>query len=59
MIINLIENTTTKKGFKISEKIDTAIYKTKEKITKEEYEQLNLQRHETNPQWKYTISKIR
>lgn len=58
MIINLIENTTTKKGLKISAKIDTAIYKTKEKISTEQYEQVNLHRHKTNPQWNYTISKI-
>ena len=58
MIINLIENTTTKKGLKIAAKIDTTIYKTKEKITKEEYEQVNLRRHKINPQWNYTISKV-
>ena len=58
IIINLIKNTTTKKGLKISAKIDTAIYKTKEKISKEEYEQVNLHRHKINPQWNYTLSKI-
>lgn len=58
MIINLIKSTTTKKGLKISAKIDTTFYKTKEKISKEEYERLNLHRHKTNPQWNYTISRI-
>jgi len=56
MIISLIRNTTTKTGLSISAKIDRKIYKLKEKLSKNEFEKINLQRHEINPQWNYTIS---
>lgn len=58
LIINLIKNTTTKKGLKISARIDRKIYKKGTKISEEEFEKVNLQRHKINPQWNYTISKI-
>jgi len=56
LIISLIRNTTTKTGLSISAKIDRRIYKLKEKITDNEFESINLQKHEINPQWNYTIS---
>ena len=56
LIVNLIRNTTTKRGLSISAKIDRKIYKTGEKISKQDFEKINLQRHEINPQWNYTIS---
>lgn len=58
LIINLIKNTTTKKGLKISARIDRKIYKNGTKISEEEFEKVNFQRHKINPQWNYTISKI-
>jgi len=57
-IINLIRNTTTKKGLKISAKIDRKTYKKGQKISEEEFQKINLKPHKINPQWNYTISKI-
>jgi len=56
LIINLIEGTTTKKGLKIKAKIDRNIYKIGEKISEEEFENINIDAHETNSKWNYTIA---
>ena len=58
IIINLIEGTTTKKGLKIKAKIDKKIYELKQKVSDKEFENVNFLRHEINPQWNYTLSKI-
>jgi len=58
LIINLIRNTTTKNGLKISAKIDTKIYKKGQKISEEDFQNIHLKSHKVNPQWNYTISEI-
>src|SRR3989344_2043756 len=58
IIINLIEGTQTKNGLKIKAKIDKKIYELKQKVSNEEFEKINFLRHEINPQWNYTLSKI-
>lgn len=58
MVINLIKGTTTKKGLKISAKIDRKIYKIGKRVSKEEFKKINVQEHEINPRWNYTLSKI-
>ncbi|MDI6738557.1 MAG: ISAzo13 family transposase, partial [Nanoarchaeota archaeon] len=58
IIINLIKGTTTKKGLKILAKIDRKIYKKGKKVSKEEFEKINIEYHKINPKWNYTISKI-
>jgi len=58
MIINLIEGTKTKKGLKIKAKIDKKIYELGKKILKEEFSKVNIEEHQINPKWNYTLSKI-
>ena len=58
VIINLIEGTKTKNGLKIKAKIDKKIYELKQKVSDKEFENVNFLRHEINPQWNYTLSKI-
>lgn len=58
MIINLIEGTTTKKGLKITAKIDKRIYQLGKKILDKEIKRINIKEHKTNPGWNYTLSKI-
>lgn len=58
LIINLIEGTSTRKGLKITAKIDRKIYKRGKKISDKEFEKINLKRHKINPNWNYTIRKI-
>ena len=58
MIINLIEGTKTKKGLKIKAKIDKKIYELGKKILKEEFNKVNIEEHQINPKWNYTLSKI-
>ena len=58
VIINLIEGTKNKKGLKIKAKIDKKIYELKQKVSDKEFEKVNFLRHEINPQWNYTLSKI-
>ena len=55
MIINLIEGTKTRKGLKIKAKIDKGIYELGKKILEEDFKKINLQEHEINSKWNYTI----
>lgn len=56
IILNLIQNTTTKTGLKIDAKIDKRTYETGKKITKEEFGKIVMTRHQTNPNWNYTLN---
>ena len=58
VIINLIEGTKTKKGLKIKAKLDKNIYELKKKVSDEDYEKISFVRHEINPNWNYSLSKI-
>ncbi len=58
MIVNLIKGTTTKKGLKISAKIDKKIYKIGKRVSEKEFKKINVQEHKINPKWNYTLSKI-
>jgi Rhodopirellula transposase DDE domain len=55
VIINLIANTTTKKGLKIQAELDTGTYPTGLKTTKKQLAQVNLKRHEFHGEWNYEI----
>jgi hypothetical protein len=57
MIINLIGNTTTKKGLKIEAKLDSNKYEKGIKVSDKELEEINLKFHEKNPKWNYTINQ--
>ena len=45
-IVNLIGSTRTRKGLVVQSVLDTNIYEKGIKISKEEFEKLNLMRHE-------------
>ena len=55
-IINLIANTTTKKGLKIKAEIDENKYETGIKISDEELAQVNLYQYKFHGEWNYKIS---
>ncbi|HJO56412.1 MAG TPA: ISAzo13 family transposase [Candidatus Scalindua sp.] len=54
-VVQLIGNTTTKKGLKIKAKLDKRMYKKGKKITDEELGAVNFKISKTLPQWNYTI----
>jgi hypothetical protein len=55
IIVNLISNTTTKKGLKVHSAIDTKLYGKGRQVSKIEMEELNIKFHENNKQLNYTI----
>lgn len=55
VILELIRNTTTKKGLRIDAILDEQEYKTGIKITNKEMKQINIQGDEFHPEWNYTI----
>ena len=54
-IIELIGNTRTENGLKISTDIDKGIYEMGKEITDEELEKINLIKDEFHGNWNYTI----
>lgn len=54
-IVNLIANTTTKKGLKVKAELDVGKYELGKKVSKEEMKALSMTRHEFNPRWNYTL----
>jgi len=55
-IINLINATKTSKGLEVYARLDKKEYKKGIKISDEEMEKLNIEKHSLNPDWNYTIS---
>ena len=55
-IVNLIGSTRTRKGLVVQSVLDTNIYEKGIKVSKEEFEKLNLMRHEFHGEWNYTIA---
>jgi hypothetical protein len=56
VMVNLIGNTTTRTGLKIKAQIDNGSYDTGIKVTKQEYESLNVKPASFQGEWNYTIS---
>ena len=54
-IIELIGNTRTKNGLKISTDIDMGIYETGKEISDEDLGKINLVKDEFDGNWNYTI----
>ena len=59
VIVNLIDNTTTRTGLVVKAALDTNQYPTKTKVTDEQLERLRLKRHEFHGEWNYTLSPKR
>jgi len=55
-IINLISSTKTKSGLKIKAKLDKKQYKKGVKVSKEDFNKIQLEFHKKFPQWNYTIA---
>ena len=56
IVINLISATANKSGIEINANIDKNKYQTGIKISKEQMSQVNIEYHEVNEKWNYTIS---
>lgn len=56
VIVNLIANTTTRKGLKIQAALDTAQYPTGIKVTNQELAQVKIIPHDFHGDWTYTIA---
>ena len=56
IILNLIQNTTTKTGLKIAAKMDKRAYELGKKISNDEFEKIVLKPHQINPNWNYTLN---
>jgi hypothetical protein len=54
-VLNFIRATTSATGFRCRACLDQTVYATKVKVTPEEKDAVQLRRHETLPQWNYTI----
>jgi len=59
MIINLISNTTTRKGLKIEAKLDRNEYEKGIKVSDKELEENNIKFNKKNPKWNYTINQLK
>ena len=55
IIVNLIANTTTKKGLKVLSELDGKMYEKGKQVSKEEMDTLKIKFHEKNMRWNYTI----
>ncbi len=55
VVVQLIANTTTKKGLKINAELDEGYYPTGVKITNKELAAVPLTRHEFHGDWNYTV----
>ncbi len=55
VIVQLIANTTTKKGLKVNAALDEAYYPTGVKISNKELAAVPLTRHEFHGDWNYTV----
>lgn len=59
VILELISHTTTKSGLKVTAMADTNKYPTGIKVSKKEFDTLNIKRDEFHGEWNYTISPQR
>ena len=56
VIVQLIANTTTKKGLKVNAKADKTIYKKGIKVSDKELSEIKLERDDFRGEWNYTIN---
>lgn len=55
VIVKLISNTSTKKGFKVNSELDMKLYPQGKKVSNTEMKSLNIRYHGPNEKWNYTI----
>jgi hypothetical protein len=56
VILELISHTTTKSGLKVTAMVDTNKYPTGIKVSKKEFDSLNIKRDTFHGEWNYTIA---
>jgi len=56
VVVNLIANTTTRSGLRISASLDRREYPTGKKVTYEQMASLNIERNDFRGEWNYKIS---
>lgn len=54
-VVNLIGATKTKSGLRVKALLDTNQYETGIKVTKSQMDSLRIRRHQTHPNWNYTL----
>lgn len=54
-IIELLNHTTTKEGLTVTAMVDQNTYPTKQKVSDEEFNTINIQRDTFHGEWNYTI----
>jgi hypothetical protein len=54
-MLGYIRGTTTESGLSVQAHLDEDTYRKGQKVTREEMDRLNLQPHETCPEWNYTL----
>ena len=54
--LNYLSSTRTASGLTVAAKLHSKLYQKGEEVTEEEMGRLNIRRHETLPEWNYTIS---
>ena len=54
-VVNLIAGTKTRSGLQVRALLDKRSYKKGQKISNEQFEQLNVQGHSFHPDWNYTL----
>jgi Rhodopirellula transposase DDE domain len=54
-VVNMISATKTNQGLRIKAVLDRKRYETGVKISEEQMKSLNLQRHQQNPEWNYSL----
>ena len=59
VVVNLIGSTTTKKGLRVTAKLDRGIYPTKIKVSDDQLHRINLRPHSFHGEWNYTIAHSR
>jgi len=57
VVVNLISNTTTRKGLKIKAVLDSNDYKKGIKVTDKQINNINLVRHDFHGEWNYSINR--
>ena len=54
-VVNMISARKTKHGLRLKAVLDKSYYETGVKISKEQMKELNLQPHQQNPEWNYSL----
>ena len=54
-VVNMISATKTNQGLRIKAVVDRRRYETGVQISEEQMKTLNLQRHQQNPEWNYSL----